>query len=136
MIKSYEELILIEDFIGRYEYLKIGGTVGQTTFAHNRWMNQAFYKSDRWRRFRRDIILRDKGFDLGLDGYQIGGRIIVHHINPISERDFMENPDILTDPNNAICVSHNTHEAIHYGDKNLLAVEPIIRKPGDTIPWR
>jgi len=136
MIKTYDELVSYDDFLDRFEYLSLGGKVGEQTFGHNRWLNQHFYRSKEWRDFRRSIILRDKGFDLGVDDFGIPGKIIIHHLNPIKEEDILNHSSLLLDPQNVICVSHKTHEAIHYGDRTLLDVEPIIRRPNDTIPWR
>lgn len=136
-IKTYSELIRIPTFIGRFEYLRIGGKVGEDTFGFNRYLNQEFYKSGEWKRFRRDIILRDQGCDLGIYDREIGGRIYVHHIVPITIEDILErNFDILLNPENAISVADNTHKAIHYGDESLLLLEPIVRTKNDTCPWR
>ena len=129
-------MIKFNNFLDRFEYLSLGGKVGEETFGHNRWLNQHFYKSKEWRDFRREIILRDRGCDLATDEFDIYGKIIVHHLNPIKKDDIVNHSYKLIDPENAVCVSHNTHEAIHYGDRNLLAIEPAIRKPNDMIPWR
>ena len=135
-IKTYEELITMDNYLDRYRYLKLDGIVAHDTFGSKRWMNQMFYRSKEWRQLRNKIIIRDKGCDLGLIDYPIGGRIIIHHLNPITIDDFTNNPDCMLDPNNVVCVSHNTHEAIHFGDEKILgAVEYIERKPNDTCPW-
>ena len=137
MGKSYSDLVRIQDFMDRYEYLRIGGDIGARTFGGNRKLNQEFYRTDPdWRKIRRDIIVRDNGMDLGVDGRSIGNYIIVHHINPISDSDILYRRAILFDPENLICVSRKTHEAIHYGDASLLVSDPIERKPGDTCLWR
>lgn len=136
-MRTYNELITIPDFMDRYEYLKLGGKVGKTTFGFDRYLNQKFYSSYEWKQFRRDMIIRDNGCDLGVnDGlHEIGGRIILHHINPIDPKDIsLKHLEVLLNPDNVICVSHRTHEAIHYGDKELLR-SFVERKPGDTSLW-
>lgn len=134
--KSYRNLILLPTFKERFEYLKLAGTVGESTFGFDRYLNQRFYQSREWRQFRSKVIARDEGNDMGIKDYPISGTVIIHHINPLSVKDFEEQSDLLFDMNNVICVSHNTHEAIHYGDSSLLPKDPIERKPNDTIPWR
>ena len=134
--KSYRNLILLPTFEERYEYLKIQGVVGESLFGFDRYMNQEFYTSKEWRQFRNRIIARDEGCDLGLKDYPIGGRVIIHHINPLVIADFENSTDALFDPDNVICVSNNTHEAIHFGAERLLPATPIERRPNDTIPWR
>lgn len=136
MIKTYDELISYDNFLDRFEYLSIGGRVGEETFGHQRPLNQMFYMSKEWRDFRREIILRDRGCDLAMDEFDISGRIIIHHLNPITEKDILYHNPVLIDPQNVVCVSHKTHEAIHFGNRNMLAIEPTERKPNDTIPWR
>lgn len=137
IFKCYSELITIPDFEGRFEYLKLDGTVGKETFGFDRYLNQQFYNSYEYRKFRRDMIIRDLGCDLGVDGYPINGVVILHHINPIAPDDIISrNIRILLDPENTICVSHRTHNAIHYGDSSSIITKPIERKPNDTCPWR
>lgn len=136
MNKSYSELIKIFSFEDRYEYLKLSGKVGRETFGYDRYLNQIFYQSKEWRRVRDQVIIRDNGYDLGIKGREISGRIYVHHINPITVEDVLYNLDYCLDPNNLICSSFNTHQAIHYSDKGLLILNPIERKLNDTIPWR
>lgn len=133
---TYHELIQLKTFEERFEYLKLCGQVGRETFGFDRYLNQQFYRSKEWRQFRSRIITRDEGLDLGLDGFPILGSPIVHHLNPLTPEDVENSTDALFDPNNVILVSHNTHEAIHYGDANLLPKAPIERRPNDTIPWR
>lgn len=137
-IKTYSELIQIPTFIERFQYLKIGGTVGVETFGSDRYLNQILYRSPEWRHFRRDIIIRDKGCDLGHEDYEIpdGVPILVHHINPITVEDVLRRARKVFDPENAISTVLNTHNAIHYGDESLLITEPIIRTPYDTCPWK
>ena len=136
-IKSYSELITIPNFEDRFEYVKLDGIVGKETFGFDRYLNQQFYNSYEYRKFRREMIIRDMGCDLGIEERPIGGLIILHHINPISPADILDrNVRILLDPENTICVSHRTHNAIHYGDSNLLITNPIERKPNDTCPWK
>lgn len=136
-IKSYSELITLPTFEERYRYLRLDGTVGEETFGYDRYLNQVFYTSKLWRDFRRDIIVRDLGCDLGISDREIGGLIMIHHLNPISLDDILKrNLEVLVNPENAICVSHNTHQAIHYGDESLLITAPIERSKNDTCPWR
>ena len=133
---TYSELIQIPDFLGRFNYLKLGGGIGEQTFGFERYLNQEFYHSPEWKQFRHKIIIRDNGNDLGVDGFQIGGRIIIHHINPITIADIRDGSPIVLDPENVICVSHRTHEAIHFGSEDLLVdYFPTVRSPGDTKLW-
>lgn len=136
-IRRYSELITIPDFYERLEYLKVYSSIGVETFGSVRYLNQDFYKRNPiWKQIRRDVILRDKGCDLGVKGMDIVGGIYIHHMNPITEEDLIEQTPFLLDPEYLICCSHKTHNAIHYGQnltKDLLTSE---RKPGDTSPWR
>lgn len=136
IIRTYSELITIPTFLARYEYLKLDGQVGRETFGFDRYLNQQFYHSDEWRSIRDFIITRDLGCDLGLEGYEIHGRIYIHHMNPITVKDIKDYTDYLIDPEYMICTTHNTHNAIHYGDSSLLIAEPVERTPFDTCPWR
>mgnify|MGYP003308050678 CR=1 FL=1 len=136
-IKTYSELITIPTFEERYRYLRMGGSVGKETFGFDRYLNQKFYSSLEWKRFRRDVILRDMGCDLGIEDRAIQGLIIIHHLNSINPKDIQEkNIRVLLDFENVICVSHNTHNAIHYGDDSLLFTDPIVRTKNDTCPWK
>lgn len=134
--KSYSELIKITDYFERFEYLKIGGKVGEETFGFDRWLNQIFYKSVEWRSFRRKIILRDLGCDMAMKGFDILDRIVVHHINPITKYDILNRTPKLFDYENTVCVADLTHKAIHYGDKKLLPQPIIVRTKNDTCPWK
>ena len=134
--KSYHELIQYNTFVDRYNYLKIGGRVGEETFGFDRYINQMLYRSRRWRRSRDEVIIRDNGCDLGIEGYDIIDQIIVHHINPITLEDIEEERDWIYDPEYLICCSKRTHNAIHFGDERLLPALPIERKKYDTCPWR
>lgn len=135
IIRRYSELIKINDFQGRFEYLKLDGVVGESTFGFERYLNQILYRSSEWKKIRNQIIIRDNGCDMGLEDYPID-RIIVHHMNPINEHDIEnQNPDVFN-PEFLICVSYNTHNAIHFGDFELLPAPVIERKPGDTCLWR
>lgn len=135
--KTYSELIQIPSYIERYRYLKLGGKTGEITFGNERYLNQLLYKSPEWRSLRRQIILRDQGFDMGFDGYEIQGPIIVHHMNPITVEDIYNRSDLVFDEENLICVCKITHNAIHYGSEDLLIIDEIPeRRPGDTIFWR
>ena len=135
-IRTYSELIRIPTFEDRYAYLRLGGMVGEETFGIERHLNQSFYRSPEWRKVRREVIVRDSGCDLGMPGFQIYEHIIIHHMTPITLEDLEEGSDLILDPNNLICVSDRTHNAIHFGDKSLLPQLPIERRPGDTCPWR
>lgn len=136
MIRTYSELVSLPSYLDRYKYLKIGSKVGVATFGFNRYLNQSFYQSSAWKRVRDQVIIRDDGCDLAHADYPIAGRIYIHHINPIQIDDLEDfNPDIL-DPNNLVCVSFDTHQAIHYGDESLLPKDPIERFENDQIPWR
>ena len=123
-------------FLERFRYLKIGGQVGKETFGYDRYLNQILYKSSEWRSFRRDIVLRDNGYDLACEGYEIYGKILIHHIEPITVEDILRRDPKVFDPENVISTSLNTHNAVHFGDESLLIMEPIERKPYDTCPWR
>jgi len=136
MIRTYSELRTYKTFIDRYNYLKLRGSVGIETFGFDRYLNQVLYRSRRWRRTRDGIILRDNGCDLGVEGYDIYDKIIIHHMNPLTIEDIEDDIDEIYDPEFLISVSFNTHQAIHYGDESLLPKEPIERKPYDTCPWR
>ena len=137
-MRTYSELIKIPDFLGRYNYLKCTSYVGQETFGFDRWLNQVFYKSPEWRRLREIVIVRDGGCDLGIEDRLITGRIVIHHMNPIRKEDIVNrNLDSILNAEYLICCSHNTHEAIHYGNKGILTPDKIPeRKPDDTILWR
>jgi hypothetical protein len=136
-ILTYSELIQFPTFEERFEYLKLEGSIGTETFGSERRLNQKFYRSPEWRKFRRDIIIRDNGCDLGMDDYGIGGHITIHHLNPITPEDIIQRSSCLMDPENVICVSDQTHKAIHYGNIDLATNGmPIIRKPNDTCPWK
>ena len=135
-IRTYSELILLPTFLERFEYLKLGGQVGRETFGFERYLNQKFYHSGEWRSIRDYIITRDLGCDLSCEGYDIHERIYIHHMNPIDVRDIRFATDYLTNPEFLICTTHNTHNAIHYGDSDLLVTEPVERRPFDTCPWK
>lgn len=136
-IKTYSELIRLESFEERFRYLMLGGAVGESTFGFERYINQKFYNTREWRSLRRDIIIRDNGCDLGVDGFDIPNKIIIHHMNPIMANDIVDRSDFLMNPEYLICVSLRTHNAIHYGDDSiLLENDIIIRRPNDTCPWR
>lgn len=135
-IKTYSELITIPTYEERFEYLRCNSAVGKETFGFDRYLNQVLYNSMDWKRLRRKIIIRDNGCDLAFEGYTIYSKIIIHHINPISLDDIMKERSIVFDPENLVCVSFSTHNAIHYGDASLLSTGPIERTPNDTCPWR
>ena len=135
-IRAYSELILLPTFEERFKYLQLNGRVGDDTFGFDRYINQNFYKSADWKRIRDQIIIRDNGCDLALEGYEIYGRILIHHMNPITAKDIGLNTEYLMNPEYLICVTHNTHNAIHYGDEKLLIKGPVVRTKNDTCPWR
>lgn len=135
-IRTYSELIKLPTFEERYAYLRLGGRVGEATFGFDRYLNQMFYKSDEWLVIRDKVIVRDNGCDLGIEGREIESSILIHHMNPISKKDILERSDFLLNPEYLICTIKNTHDAIHYGDENLLIKDPIERRKNDTCPWR
>ena len=135
-IRTYSELILLPTFEERFEYLRLDGRVGEDTFGFDRYLNQVFYRSYEWRQIRDLVIVRDNACDLGVTGYDIYGTILIHHMNPITVKDIESRSDILLNPNYLICVTHDTHNAIHYGDENLIIKAPIERRPNDTCPWK
>lgn len=136
MIRTYTELSKFNTFEDRYSYLKLNGQVGSDTFGFDRYLNQALYNSAEWQRVRKQVILRDNGCDLGIDGYDINGKIIIHHMNPINVKDIEERNSEIFNPEYLICVTHKTHNAIHYGDNNLQTFKHVDRTPGDTCLWR
>ena len=136
MIRTYSELITLPTFEERYRYLKIGGTVGEETFGFDRYLNQSFYKTKEWLRIRDHVIIRDQGCDLAMFDREIRGKILIHHMNPITKEDIMRRSKYLLDPEYLICTVKNTHDAIHYGDESLLIKAPIERQKNDTCPWR
>lgn len=136
MIRTYSELIKLKTFKDRFEYLKLDGIVGEETFGFDRYMNQMFYKSKEWASVRREIIIRDNGRDLGVEGYEIHGKILIHHMNPINLSDIVHKTDELLNPDYLITTVLSTHNAIHYGDASLLPALPIERRANDTCPWK
>jgi len=135
MIKTYRELIRLHTFEERFEYLRLGGIVGRETFGFERYINQTFYRSREWKQTRHNIIVRDSACDLGILDREIHDRIIIHHINPITVDDIDNGNSCVFDADNLICISNNTHQAVHYGDKSLLTILPIERSKGDTKLW-
>ncbi len=136
MLRTYSELSRLQTFRERFEYLRLDGIVGVETFGFDRYLNQVFYNSDEWKAVRKTVIIRDNGCDLGMDGYDIHGKIIVHHMNPFSIDDVLHRKEELLDPEFLISTVLNTHNAIHYGDESLLPSAPIVRTRNDTCPWR
>lgn len=135
-IRTYSDLILLPTFEERFKYLQLNGRVGDDTFGFDRYINQNFYKSAEWKRIRDQIIIRDNGCDLALEGYEIYGRILIHHMNPITVKDVELSTEYLMNPEYLICVTHNTHNAIHYGDEKQIITGPIVRTKNDTCPWK
>ena len=135
-VRTYSELILLPTFEERYQYLRLAGKVGQETFGFDRYLNQIFYKDPEWRAVRDHVIIRDNGCDLAMPDREIHSKILVHHMNPITKDDILKRSKFLLDPEYLICTIKNTHDAIHYGDENLLFKDPIERSKNDTCPWR
>lgn len=136
MIRTYSELCKLKTFKERYNYLKLCGQVGKETFGFDRYLNQIIYKLPEWKSVRDKVIVRDCGCDLGMEGYEIGEKILVHHMNPITMDDIISHSQDIFNPEYLICVSHQTHNAIHYGDENQLILDPVERSPNDTCPWK
>lgn len=136
IIRCYKELSRINSYEERFRYLKLVGQVGESTFGFDRYLNQIVYSSRKWKQVRNAVIIRDEGRDMGVEGYEIQGRIVIHHMNPISIEDVEKDSDFIYDPEFLICVAPITHNAIHYGDESLLPKDPIDRFPNDTCPWR
>lgn len=136
MIRTYTDLIAIPTFVERFEYLKLMGLVGADTFGYDRYLNQIFYTTREWRHLRDQVILRDMGRDLAMEGYEIHGKIYIHHLNPISKDDIIERSEYLMNPEFLVCTSFETHNAIHYGNADNLRSVPIERRANDTCPWK
>lgn len=136
-IRTYSELSKLSTFEERYDYLKLDGVVGEDTFGFDRYLNQQFYQRDiEWKKVRDYVIMRDMGCDLGIEDREIQDSIIVHHMNPLTVDDLLNRTEFLLDPEYLICTSRSTHNAIHYGDENLLMKGPVERTKNDTCPWR
>ena len=136
-MRTYSELIKLRTFEERFEYLKLDGRVGEDTFGFDRWLNQQFYNSKLWKDAKREVIIRDAGLDLGVEGYEMHGRILVHHMNPINKDDILRKSDILLNPEYLISTCKRTHDAIHYGNINSAIQNGIVeRRPNDTCPWK
>lgn len=135
-IKSYKELIKLKTFEERLRYLQLNANVGIETFGSGRWLNQRLYHSSLWADVKNEIVIRDNGCDLGLEGYEIRGHIYIHHLNPITKEDVLNNSSKLYDPNNLICVSFDTHQSIHYGSECAALSQLVERRPNDTCPWK
>ena len=135
-IRRYSELIKLETFEERFNYLKLNGTVGEETFGFDRYLNQAFYTSEEWKSIRNEVIVRDLGCDLGISDREITGRMLIHHMNPITKDDILNRSEFLLNPEYLITTVKNTHDAIHYGDSKLLVQAPVTRRPNDTCPWK
>lgn len=135
-IKSYTELVQLPTFEERYRYLKLNGVIGEETFGFDRYLNQLLYTSQEWRSVRNTVIIRDNGCDLGVEGREIYGKVLIHHINPITIEDIRRREPWIFDPDNLITTTLGTHNAIHYGDESLLIITPIERTKNDTCPWK
>lgn len=136
MIRYYSDLIKIDSYLDRFEYLRLNGLPAHQTFGGHRWMNQELYQSKRWKHVRDSVILRDEGCDMAHPDYEIHGKLIVHHLNPITINDLLEESDLVYDPEFLVCVSYDTHNAIHYGDQSHLQLPFVPRSPNDTCPWK
>lgn len=136
MSRTYSELVALPTFKDRYDYLKLDGTIGDQTFGSKRYLNQKFYHSAEWKKFKQAMIIRDNGCDLGVPDYQINGRIYLHHLNPLTIEEILEHPEVAMDPNNVICTTFETHNAIHYGELDITNYEPVTRTKNDTCPWK
>jgi hypothetical protein len=136
MIRCYSDLIQLETFKERYYYLKLHGKVGEDTFGFDRYVNQSLYKSNKWKRTRSQVIIRDNGCDLGIEGHELDNYIVIHHMNPLTLEDIEEERDVVFNPEYLISCSSRTHKAIHFGDENLLPKDFIERRPNDTCLWR
>lgn len=134
-IRTYSELAELSSFEERFEYLKLNGVVGHPTFGFERYLNQRFYTSQQWKQTRRTVIARDLGMDLGVEGFEIHDRVIIHHMNPMLPEDLYEIDDVVLNPDFLITTTHTTHNAIHYGDESSLRTRMVDRKPGDTKLW-
>ena len=134
-IRTYRELRRFETFEERFKYLVLHGTVGESTFGFDRYINQQFYTSRQWRQVRHYVIARDEGCDLGVPGYEIHDRLYIHHMNPMTVAHISDGDSAILDPEYLITTSHQTHNAIHYGDERLLPRQLVERRPGDTKLW-
>lgn len=136
IIRCYSELILLDTLEDRFEYLKLNGTVGEELFGYARYLNQVFYHGDRWRDAKNEVVIRDQGYDLGVKGWKIVGNIYVHHMNPVTLEQLKRDDPCLYDPEFLISCSYNTHQAITWGNRELLPQVPVKRMPNDMIPWK
>ena len=134
-IRTYSELITLQSYSERLEYLRLSGMVGKDTFGYDRYLNQYFYRDPAWKKIRRDVIVRDGACDLAIPGMEITSKILVHHMNPITKEDVLSHSDTILNPEFLVCVSQDTHNAIHYGTA-APTLEPIVRTANDTCPWR
>lgn len=135
-MRNYTDLQKLKSFKDRFNYLKLDGKIGEDTFGFDRWLNQTFYTSPEWRRVRDQVIVRDNGNDLGIDGMRIYGKVLIHHMNPITYKNIVHRDEDILNPEYLICVSQRTHNAIHYGSEDLLPTDPIERTQNDTCPWK
>lgn len=135
-MRTYSELLTLPTFEERFRYLRLSGGIGKETFGFDRYLNQRFYSSAEWKRVRDAVIIRDNGCDLGVADRIIGGKVLIHHMNPVSREAILSRSEDLLNPEYLVCVSHNTHNAIHYGDESLLIVMPPERRLNDTCPWK
>lgn len=136
MTRCYTDLIQLPTFKERYEYLRLAGIVGRDTFGFDRYLNQKFYHSAEWKKIRRDVIIRDEGRDLAMEGYELQDNIFIHHMNPMVPEDLVNVPEWILNPEYLVCVSKRTHDAIHFGDASTLPQLPMERTPNDTCPWK
>lgn len=135
-IRTYTELSELDSFEDRFEYLKLSGSIGKETFGYDRYLNQRFYNSVEWKRIRDKVILRDLGCDLACEDREIYGKILIHHMNPLLPKDIIHLSEYVMNPEYLITTTHETHNAIHYGDISILTTRPVERTKNDTCPWR
>ena len=136
MLRSYSELSRLRTFDERFRYLLLAGSVGVETFGFDRYVNQRFYRSEEWKHVRNIVIARDNGYDLGIEGRDINGRVYVHHMNPMNLEQINDHMDLILDPEYLVCVTFATHNAIHYGDESYITLAPVERQPNDMCPWK
>lgn len=134
-IRTYTELCRLHTFEDRFDYLALRGRVGEATFGYDRYINQEFYRSVQWKQTRDRVIARDEGCDMGMDGYEIYDKILIHHMNPMQMNDIVHANEAILDPEFLIAVTHRTHQAIHYGDRSMIRQPLVARRPGDTKLW-
>lgn len=135
-VRCYSDLILLDSLEERFDYLRLNGEVGEIQFGYYRYLNQVFYHSARWRKAKSEVVVRDNGYELGVPGWKISGHIYVHHMNPITLEQLKDDDPCLYDPEYLISCGYDVHQAITWGNRDLLPKPMIIRRPNDTCPWK